>query len=138
MNDKVFDFINFLEAHGGLKDTIILLQSDHGVNMPGFYTFVDAEDFWIEKTLPALFLMVPQDVAQEYDEILKSKENLLLYPHDIHNTLLHLSSSPKMAYNNVGASLFIKSNDIEERNCDKFNAIDPYCNCMGERDNPIS
>jgi hypothetical protein len=138
LDDKVFDFINFLEAQGGLKDTIILLQSDHGVNMPGFYTFVDAEDFWIEKTLPALFLMVPQDVAQEYDEILKSKENLLLYPHDIHNTLLHLSSSPKMAYNNVGASLFIKSNDIEERNCDKFNAIDPYCNCMGQRDNPIS
>lgn len=137
LDDKVVDFINFLDGQGNLEDTIILLQADHGVNMPGFYTFVDAEDFWIEKTLPALYLMVPQKVAEEFDDALKSKENLLLYPQDIHNTLLHLSSAPKMAYNNIGASMFVKTDDAEERNCDRFNALDPYCNCLGERDNPF-
>ena len=134
MDDKLVDFFEFLENEGSLKDTTIVFQSDHGVNMPGFYTFVDAQDFWIEKTLPALFLIVPQEVAMEYDEVLKEKENLLLSPYDIHNTFLHLASSPKMAYNQVGKSLFDKTNDRDERNCDKFRVVDPYCQCMGERE----
>ena len=136
LDDKIIDFIDFLEAQGSLKDTVILLQSDHGVNMPGFYTFVDAEDFWIEKTLPALFMMVPQKVADKYDSALKSKENLLLSPYDIHNTLLNLAGAPKLAYNNVGESIFKEANPSERRSCDKFNIVDPYCNCLGERDNP--
>jgi hypothetical protein len=136
LDDKVVDFLNFLEAQGSLKDTVILLQSDHGVNMPGFYTFVDAEDFWIEKTLPSLFMMVPQDVAEKYDEVIKSKENILLHPYDLHNTFLNLANAPKSAYNLIGASLFVKTDDEKERTCDKFNVLDPYCICMGQRGNP--
>jgi hypothetical protein len=96
MDDKLVDFFEFLESEGSLKDTEIVFQSDHGVNMPGFYTFVDAKDFWIEKTLPTLFLILTQDVAREYDEVPKDKENLLLSPYDIHNTFLHLANSPKI------------------------------------------
>jgi hypothetical protein len=136
MDDKIVDFLDFLEAEGSLADTSILIQSDHGVNMPGFYTFVDAQDFWIEKTLPALFLITPQTVAKEYDQILKDKENLLLSPYDIHNTFLHLSGAPKMAYNKIGKSLFSPNSETEreERNCDKFRVVDPYCQCVGERE----
>jgi hypothetical protein len=134
MDDKLVDFFEFLESEGSLKDTVIVFQSDHGVNMPGFYTFVDAQDFWIEKTLPTLFLIVPQDVAKDYDEVLREKENLLLSPYDIHNTFLHLANSSKMSHNNVGKSLFEKTNDREERNCDKFRVVDPYCQCIGERE----
>ncbi len=86
------------------------------MNIPGFYTFVDAQDFWIEKYLPSLFLIIPHDVAKENDEVLKEKENLLLSPYDIHNTFLHLANSPKMSYNSVGKSLLEKSNDRDERN----------------------
>jgi arylsulfatase A-like enzyme len=136
LDDKVVDFINFLEAQGSLKDTIILLQSDHGVNMPGFYTFVDAEDFWIEKTLPSLFLMVPQEVAEKYDDVLKSKENILLHPYDLHNTFLHLANAPMTSYNDIGESLFDETDDSKERTCDTFNVLDPYCICMGQRGNP--
>jgi hypothetical protein len=134
MDDKLVDFFEFLEAEGSLKDTVILIHSDHGVNMPGFYTFVDAEDFFIEKTLPSLFAVVPQDVANEYDEIIKGKENMLLSPYDVHNTLLHLAGAPKMAFNNVGESIFKKSDDFETRNCDRFKVVDPYCQCVGERE----
>jgi hypothetical protein len=136
MDEKIVDFFDFLEAQGSLKDTVVIIQADHGVNMPGFYTFVDAQDFFIEKTLPAFFLITPQTVAKEYDEIIKGKENLMLSPYDVHNTFLHLSGAPKMAFNNVGKSLFVKSDEQEryERTCDKFKVVDPFCQCVGERE----
>lgn len=134
MDEKFIDFFDFLETEGSLNDTTIVFQSDHGVNMPGFYTFVDAEDFWIEKTLPSLYLIVPQHVANEYDEVLKAKENLMLSPFDVHNTLLHLSGAPKMAYNKIGESFFNHADDFEERTCDRFKVLDPYCQCVGQRD----
>lgn len=136
LDDKMVDFLDFLEAEGSLKDTIIILQSDHGMNMPGFYTFVDAEDYMIEKALPALFMIIPQTLSKNYDEIIKDKENLMLSPYDIHNTFLHLAGAPKMAFNKIGKSFFVKTeeNERQERTCDKFRVVDPYCQCVGERE----
>ncbi len=134
MDDHIMDFFEYFEAENNFEDTVIILQSDHGVNMPGFYTFVDAEDFSIEKSLPSMYMIVPQNVATEYDEILKSKENLMVTPYDLHNTLLHLGGAPKTAYNKLGESYFKKTEKFDERTCDWFKVIDPFCQCANERD----
>jgi hypothetical protein len=135
LDDKLADFFEFLEAEGSLKDTTIILQSDHGVNMPGLYTFFDSEDFWVEKTLPAMFVVTPRDVADTYGKALKDREQVMLSPYDIHNTVLHLAGAPKLSYNKVGDSYFNPITNVSERTCDKFRVLDPYCNCIGERDN---
>lgn len=135
MDDKIVDLFNFLEKKGSLQDTIIVFHSDHGLNMPGFYTFVDAEDFHIEKSLPTFFLVLPQQVAQKHKKELKAKENMLVTPYDIHNTFLHIVNAPREAFNKVGGSLFETINE-KKRDCDKFRIRDPFCNCLGERDNP--
>lgn len=135
MDDKIVDLFQFLESKGSLEDTIIVFHSDHGVNMPGFYTFVDAEDFQIEKSLPTFFLFLPQNVAQMYKDQLISKENMLVTPYDIHNTFLEIINAPSHAFNKIGGSLFGPINE-KKRDCDTFNIRDPFCNCLGERDNP--
>jgi hypothetical protein len=133
MDDLLVDFLNFLDISGSLKDTVILLQSDHGTNMPGFYSLIDAEDTWIEKTLPSLFMVVPQDIANKYNDILSAKQNFLLSPYDFHNTLLHLADAPKYAYNNIGESFFLNTHDYVNRTCNSINVIDPaYCQCLNE------
>jgi len=135
MDDKIVSFFEFLEKNGSLKDTIIVFHSDHGVNMPGFYTFVDAEDFNIEKSLPTFFMFVPKDIANKYHKELKDKENIMITPYDINNTFLHIVNAPLEARNKLGGSLFERI-DPKKRDCDKFNVRDPFCNCLGERDTP--
>ena len=134
MDDKIIAFFEFLEKKGSLKDTIVMFHSDHGVNMPGFYTFVDAEDFQIEKSLPTFFLLLPKDLASKHEKELKAKENIMITPYDLHNTFLHMINAPLEARNNLGGSLF-EHIDQKKRDCDKFNVRDPFCNCLGERDN---
>jgi hypothetical protein len=135
MDDKITSYFEFLEAKGSLKDTAIVFHSDHGVNMPGFYTFVDAEDFQIEKSLPTFFLILPQELAQKHKKELKAKENMMVTPYDIHNTFLHLINAPRTAWDKVGGSLFETINP-KKRDCDTFRVRDPFCLCLGERDNP--
>jgi len=135
MDDKIASYFEFLEEKGSLKDTAIIFHSDHGVNMPGFYTFVDAEDFQIEKTLPTFFMILPQDLAQKHKKELKKKENILVTPYDIHNTFLHIINAPRDAWNKAGGSLFENINP-KKRDCDTFRIRDPFCQCLGERDNP--
>ena len=134
MDDKIIDFFEFLEKKGSLKDTSIILHSDHGMNMPGFYTVVDAPDFHMEKSLPTLFLITPQDVAQKYKKELVAKENMFLNPYDLHNTFLHMVDAPESAFNKLGGSLF-KSIDDKKRTCDLFRIRDPFCNCLEEDEN---
>jgi len=131
MDDKIVAFFEFLENNKALEDTVIILHADHGLNMPGFYTLIDAEDFFIEKTLPSLFMFVPKSLANEYRDLLKSKENMLLTPYDLHNTFLHLAQAPRDKFNKLGGSLF-EAIQEEGRSCKMFNVRDPYCNCVGE------
>jgi hypothetical protein len=134
LDDKLVDFLEMIESEGSLKETTIIIQADHGVNMPGLYTFFDSGDFWIEKTLPSLFLITPRNVADTYGSTLKDKEQVMLSPYDVHNTLLHLSGAPRISYNKIGESFFNPITNIQERTCDKIRVVDPYCNCIGERD----
>lgn len=131
MDEKIVDFFEFLESTKALEDTVIILHADHGLNMPGFYTLIDAEDFFIEKTLPALFLFAPKPLASRYRETLKKKENMFLTPYDLHNTFLHLAQAPRDKFNKLGGSLFEEINE-EGRNCAMFKVRDPHCNCVGE------
>jgi hypothetical protein len=133
MDDNLVDFFEFLEKEGSLKDTTIVFLADHGMNMPGFYSLIDAEDFWIEKTLPFLFIITPQEVAKEYGEVLKEKENHMITPYDIHNTFLKLIDVPVDEFNKIGTSLLERTVSIDNKNCDKIGVLDPYCNCIGER-----
>ena len=131
MDDHLVDFLDFITKSEDWENTMIILMSDHGENMPGFYSFIEAEDFIFEKTLPTHYWILPKNKADLHHKVLKSNEQKFTTPYDIHNTLLHICQAPKYAHNNLGQSLFTEIDD-SKRTCTKFNIDKYFCNCLDE------
>jgi hypothetical protein len=69
-------FYNFLKrfySNGWLKDTVVIIFSDHGMHLNGPLYLLDSQDFYIERSLPCLFMAIPND-----EEL--HNNNLNIYP----------------------------------------------------------
>jgi len=142
-DDIYFNFLNKFYSNALFKDTVILIFSDHGQHLSGPLYLFNSEDFFFERTLATLFLIVPNKKVlyknNLYDEI-KYNEQIFITPFDIYNTLLYfaygeinkLYTKYSVSY---GDCLFTKLN-YKERFCDspKYdNQINKYtCNCKNK------
>jgi len=87
-------FLFKLYSNNFLLNTTIILFSDHGqhLNLP-LYIF-KFKDFVYEKTLPFLFLIIPNTKvlynASLYEKI-KSNQQAFITPYDIYYTLIHIA-----------------------------------------------
>ena len=123
-DEILFDFLNNFYKKGYFKDTVLLIFSDHGQHLNGPLYLFDSQDFIYEKTLPALFIMLPNDEKLYKDNLfekMKSNQQTFITAFDIYNTLIYLSSGDnKEEYErnkiSFGGSLFIELN-YEERYC---------------------
>ena len=145
-DDIYFQFFNKFYRNGLFKDTAIILFSDHGEHLTGPLYLFNSEDFFFERTLPILFLIIPNNeflYKNNLYEIIKYNEQIFITPFDVYETLIYLSNGKNNKLDNkelipYGDSLFTKLN-IEERYCDspkyenqiKKNA----CNCVNKKDN---
>ena len=132
-DDIVFNFLNILYKDNLLKDTTILLLSDHGTPMPSIYYF--SEFFKIEKQLPMLYIMTTnksnQTYHQQYQNIYENQQKFIT-AYDIYNTLCYLILG-KMYYKNIelkkdfisksnlGINLFDRIN--KKRNPKQYNSM---------------
>ena len=144
-DDIYFQFLNKFYKNGLFKDTAIILFSDHGEHLSGPLYLFNSEDFLFERTLPILFLIIPNNeylYKNNLYEIMKYNEQIFITPFDIYNTLIYLSNGKIKKMNNennipYGDSLFTKLK-MEERFCDspKYkNLIKEYaCNCINKKD----
>ena len=123
--DKILsDFLNNFYIKGYLKDTVLLIFSDHGQHLNGPLYLFDSQDFFYERTLATLFLIIPNDEKLYKDNLfekMKSNQQTFITPFDIYNTLIHLSSGEnKEEYKrnsiSYGDSLFFQLN-YKERYC---------------------
>jgi len=131
LDKKLYDLLNNFQKKQWLNDTAILFVSDHGNNMIGFYSIFSVNDFVIEKTLPTLFLMLPNNYLKETQRInLEHNKNSMISPYDIHNTILDLLDVDRKYNSKNGTSLLEKVNS-EERNCDyfSFDMDKIWCRC---------
>ena len=91
MDDTIYDFFNKLFKDNLLKNTSILLLSDHGSSLPTVY-FIN--DFYqIEKNLPMFFLIVNDRKNETYDsqyKFLHKNQQTFITAFDIHDTIIHL------------------------------------------------
>ena len=132
LDDNLFDFLNFIENEGEIDKTAFLFHSDHGLNMPGFFSGFEMEEFWIEKNLPFLYLVLPNSksiLSNEIRENLKSHEQTMVTAFDINNTFKTLSGSGREVFNKLGDSLFYKINNKDERTCGRFRVKSEDCRC---------
>ena len=90
-DDIVFNFLNTLYNENLLRDTTILLLSDHGTPMPSVYNF--NEFYNIERLLPMLFIMTSDKenltYHNQYHNIYENQQKLVT-AYDIYNTICYL------------------------------------------------
>ena len=121
-DDIIFNFLNNLYGENLLKETTILLLSDHGCSLPSVYYF--NEFFEIEKQLPMFFMMIADKVNQtyyqQYHNIFENQQKFIT-AYDIYNTICYLmlgniyfkKKNPKSKYifqSRYGINLFQKIN----------------------------
>ena len=114
--DNIFyNFLNRFYSYGWLKDTVVIIFSDHGMHLNGPLYLIDSQDFYFERSLPSLFMAIPNDeelYINNLYEIIKSNQQTFITPFDIYNTLLYLAN--KENYINIrapfGDSLFNEIN----------------------------
>ena len=136
----LYKFLNKLYSKGWLKDTTIILFSDHGMHINGPLYLFDSQDFFYERTLALLILIVPNDERLYKDDLyekMKSNQQTFVTPFDIYNTLIHLAYGDlnekyKEKSVSYGKSLLSEIN-YKERFCQSHiynNQVSKnYCNC---------
>jgi len=88
-DDELYNFIVDFEQKGYLDNTIIYIQSDHGLGVPGPYFMFQLDDFTHESVLPAFFMVTPKSM-KNYEDIrpnLIHNENSMITPFNIYNSL---------------------------------------------------
>ena len=129
--DKIiFKFLNKLFNENLLKDTSVLLLSDHGVSLPTIYYLNDF--FKIEKDLPMLYILVNDRKKIPYESQYKNiyeNQQKFITGFDIYNTIIHLIFGDRFGKNetknitsNLGKSLFNKI-DIKNRSPRNFKSM---------------
>lgn len=140
LDDILYKYLNNFYRNGYLKETAIIIFSDHGQHLNGPLYLFDSQDFYYERTLPGLFLILPNDEKlyknNLYDKI-KSNQQTLITGFDIYNSLVHLAfGENKQKYDKYkvkyGDSLFKKLN-YKNRYCESkiFKSLlyEKVCNC---------
>ena len=139
-DEILYEFLNKFYIKGWFKDTSIIIFSDHGMHINGPLYLFDSQDFFYERTLALLFLIIPNDeklYKNDLYEKMKSNQQTFVTPFDIYNTLIHLASgdlNEKYMKNSVsyGNSLFTEIN-YKKRYCQSLiyeSMVNlKYCNC---------
>ena len=118
--DNIFyNFLSKLYSKNFLSNTTIILFSDHGQHLNAPSYFFNSKDFLYERTLPLLFLIIPntQELYEEFlYEIIKINQQVFITPYDIYYTLIHIALGDKFSevnkklLNNKGESLLTPIN----------------------------
>ena len=143
-DDTIYNFLNNLFNDNLLKDTTVLLLSDHGSGMPSIYHFSDF--YKIEEGLPMLYIIVNDQKNISYNQqyqYINENQQMLINAFDIYNTIGHLIYGDK--YKNIknknskkdthkseyGTSLFEKIKDGKKRTSKKYSKIERINNICG-------
>ena len=114
----LYKYLSKFYKKGYLQKTAIIIFSDHGQHLNGPLYLFNSQDFYYERTLPGLFLILPNDEKlyknNLYDNI-KLNQQTFITGFDIYNTLVHLAfGENKQKVNKYkvkyGESLFNKIN----------------------------
>ena len=100
VDNIIFNFMNNLFNDNLLKNTSIILMSDHGDGMPSIYYPYDF--YRIEKHLPMLYMIINDRKNISYEEQYKNiyeNQQTFITSYDIYNTIANLIFGDK--YNNI-------------------------------------
>ena len=126
IDEFLYGYLKRFYSKGWLKDTAIILFSDHGQHLVGtIFTTLNSADVQYELSLPFLFLFLPNKKYLYEDnlyEIIKQNQQTFITPFDIYDTLINIAfGKNETMYQEfsvpLGNSLF-KELNYTERYCD--------------------
>ena len=92
-NDNGYvNLLNYFNEKGYLKDTIVMVVSDHGQHFIVGRSFFLPDDSRLEENyLPFLLLLIPRDIPQGNMRFLENNQQLFVTAHEIYGTLKSLA-----------------------------------------------
>ena len=90
-DDIIYNYLTSLYDQNLLKDTTILMISDHGTTLPSIYYIIDF--FQIEARLPMLYIIVNDRKNVSYNDqyyYLHENEQTFITGYDFYNTVMNL------------------------------------------------
>ena len=87
-DEALYNFFKNFYSKGYFKDTAIILFSDHGMHINGPLYLFDSQDFFYERTLALLILIIPNNeklYKNNLYEIMKLNQQSFVTPFDIFN-----------------------------------------------------
>ena len=124
IDDIIADFLNRLFGHNLLKDTSIILLSDHGVGMPSIYYIYDF--FQTEIHLPSFFIITNDRKNLTYEEqyeFIQDNQQTFITAFDIYNTIGNIIYGDD--YVNIHNKTLNKDTFKSELGISLFNKINP-------------
>ena len=155
-NQRKFLKLAFIEGHEGSKEVIkyldeafcnfikylmkefptnsaIIIVSDHGNNMGGYFHLNTGEEFFIERGLPNLYIILEENGDYNHTAI-EINEQRYITPYEIHETLCDMTGLYNEKYiSKYGQTLFQEIS--EKRKCsdyEQFKQSMEYCRCIDD------
>ena len=132
LDKPLYDFLMNLLNQNLLKNTAIIIASDHGNGMPGIYYIINSGDYMYENVLGFLAIILYDYKDENEIKNLEKNQQILVSPYDIHDTLVDIiyNGKNKDIMSRNGQSLFSEINSME-RTCEKYSELSPeLCRCI--------
>ena len=123
IDDSVSNFLNKMFNENLLKDSSIILLSDHGASMPSVYYLFDF--LYIEYSLPMLYILVNDRKNISYEEqymYLNKNQQTFITGFDIYNTMGNILYGKE--YNNIKNKTNQEDSFKSDMGISLFNEID--------------
>ena len=143
LDNYLYEFLNKLYKENLLKNTVLFIASGQGNTNTELYNNFYYEDFWIEKYIGTLFILIDKSYINKNESCLtnirKNQQNMIT-PYDIKKTLENIAfnnlcneikeKEDKLEeFQNKAKSLFSFINS-KERNCQKYKqTTEEVCRC---------
>ena len=142
LDEPMANFLQFFLKKGYLKDTAIIIISDHGNHMPGLYNLFLSEQYETERVLGNFYLIFNANISNRYllryfrffNKNVMENQQSIITPYDIHNTMAHIiyGHVNNKIFSDKGKSVF-QEIDNSIRSCNFFDQDDEekgLCRCV--------
>jgi len=123
MDEPLANFLKKLDESGELDETALTIYGDHGQHLNGLFYAIDFKEFMVNLKLPALFVVLPRDVADTHHDTLKDNEQKLVGAYDLFNFMQELSGKERWSGNGLNLLRYVPEN----RECDMND--EDFCDC---------
>ncbi|CAF1076953.1 unnamed protein product, partial [Didymodactylos carnosus] len=132
-DDEALEFLQYMNKHGYLDNTMLMIMTDHGARYSQFRTSYQGK---LEERLPFMSIRMPPKFQQQYPHLMRNlrlNSHRLTTPFDIHETFLNLldfHSHQGEYQSKTKRSYSLLQLIPETRRCEESAVENHWCTCL--------